>query len=92
MRYADGNHRVPNVNCNSDGDFKFNLGNFENVWNDDGWNVNANSVENPNEWNDGNQVFSRNCWFSPRLGSGSFCLKTFLPSTELSADLLESFN
>jgi len=35
MRYADGNHRVPNVNCNSDGDFKFNLGNFENVWNDD---------------------------------------------------------
>ncbi len=35
MRYADGNHRVPNVNCNSDGDFKFNLGNFENVWDDD---------------------------------------------------------
>src|SRR4030042_5306410 len=29
-------------------------------WNDDGWNVNANSVENPNEWNDGNRVFSRN--------------------------------
>ena len=29
-------------------------------WNDDGWNVNANSVENPNRWNDGNQVFSRN--------------------------------
>jgi len=27
-------------------------------WNDDGWNVNANSVDNPNEWNDGNQVFS----------------------------------
>ncbi len=34
-RYADGNHRVPNVNANSDGDFNFNLGNFENVWNDD---------------------------------------------------------
>jgi len=30
-------------------------------WNDGGWNVNANSVENPNRWNDGNQVFSRNC-------------------------------
>ncbi len=30
-------------------------------WNDDGWNVDANSVENPNEWNDGNQVLSRNC-------------------------------
>lgn len=34
-------------------------------WNDDGWNVEANSVENPNRWNDGNQVFSRNCCFSP---------------------------
>lgn len=34
-RYADGNHRVPNVNRNSDGDDKFNLGNFENDWNDD---------------------------------------------------------
>lgn len=29
-------------------------------WNDNGWNVNANSVENPNEWNAGNRVFSRN--------------------------------
>jgi len=26
-------------------------------WNDDGWNVNANSVENSNEWNAGNRVF-----------------------------------
>jgi hypothetical protein len=33
--FADGNHRVPNVNANSDGGFNFNLGNFENVWNDD---------------------------------------------------------
>jgi len=41
-------------------------------WNDDGWNVNANSIENPNEWNDGNQVFSRNSlFFSCRLG-GNF--------------------
>ena len=32
---ADGYHRVPSVNRNSDGDFKFNLGNFENDWNDD---------------------------------------------------------
>ena len=30
---ADGYHRVPNVNRNSDG-FKFDLGNFENPWND----------------------------------------------------------
>lgn len=34
-------------------------------WNNDGWNINANSVENPNRWNDGNQVFSRNYCFSP---------------------------
>ena len=27
-------------------------------WNDDGWNVNANPVENPNDWNAGNRVFS----------------------------------
>jgi hypothetical protein len=31
----DGYHRVPYVNANSDGDFEFNLGNFENDWNDD---------------------------------------------------------
>ena len=29
-------------------------------WNGDGWNVNANEVSNPNAWNAGNQVFSRN--------------------------------
>ncbi len=33
-------------------------------WNDDGWNVNANSIENRNEWNDDNRVFSRNYYFS----------------------------
>ena len=32
-------------------------------WNDDGWNVNANSVENTNDWNAGNRVFSRNYYF-----------------------------
>ena len=32
-------------------------------WNDDGWNVNANSVADSNEWNAGNQVISRNCCF-----------------------------
>lgn len=41
-------------------------------WNDDGWNVNANSVENPNEWNADNQVFSRNCYFSPQFVVGEF--------------------
>lgn len=33
--HSDGNHRVPNVNRNSDGDRKFNLGNFENDWDSD---------------------------------------------------------
>lgn len=33
--FADGNHRVPNVNRNSDGDWNFNLDNFEGDWNDD---------------------------------------------------------
>lgn len=36
-------------------------------WNDDGWNVNANSVENSNRWNADNQVFSRNYCVSPAL-------------------------
>ena len=42
-------------------------------WNDDGWNVNANSVSNPNRWNDGNRVFSRNCCISLAYGAGVFC-------------------
>lgn len=36
-------------------------------WNGDGWNVNANSVENPNDWNAGNRAFSRNCCFLPSI-------------------------
>lgn len=38
-------------------------------WNADngGWNVEANSVENPNRWNDGNQVLSRYSLLSPPL-------------------------
>ena len=28
-------------------------------WNDDGWNINANAVDNPNPWNAGNDVVSR---------------------------------
>lgn len=49
-------------------------------WNDDGWNVNANSVENPNRWNDGNQVFSRNCYLSSaQLAEVFFCRPFFQP-------------
>ncbi len=60
-------------------------------WNDDGWNVNANSVTNPNEWNDGNQVFSRNCCISPALPSGSFVFNTLYPPAEHLADFVQRF-
>ena len=33
---AGGSHRVPGVDAHSDGDFCFDLGSFENVWDDDG--------------------------------------------------------
>lgn len=36
-------------------------------WNGDGWNVNANSVTNPNEWNAGNRVFSAIVAFLPSI-------------------------
>ena len=49
-------------------------------WNDDGWNVNANAVTNPNEWNDGNQVFSRNCRMTSRyLAGGLLCMPLIQP-------------
>ena len=32
--FLDGYHRVPNVNVNSNGDFNWNLDNFEDGWND----------------------------------------------------------
>lgn len=41
--------------------------------NNGGWNVNANSVANPNEWNAGNMVMSRNYYFfSSTLYGGVF--------------------
>jgi hypothetical protein len=57
-------------------------------WNDDGWNVNANSVENPNDWNDGNQVFSRNYCFSPRPMVGEFLLVDLFSSRQAAARFL----
>ena len=38
-------------------------------WNadNDGWNVNANSVDNPNRWNAGNQAVSRNSNYFSRF-------------------------
>ena len=50
-------------------------------WNADNrkWNVNANSVTNPNDWNAGNQVGSRNSFRSKTLLWG-LCL--FLPASE----------
>lgn len=47
-------------------------------WNDGCWNVNANSVENPNRWNDGNQVFSRNYYLSSAPVAEVFFCKPFL--------------
>ena len=58
-------------------------------WNDDGWNVNANSVENPNEWNADNRVFSRNSLsFSCRSG-GSFHFQPSFPATEHATDFVK---
>ena len=44
-------------------------------WNDDGWNVEANSVDNPNRWNAGNQVMSRYSFLSPPTKGGVFASK-----------------
>jgi len=53
-------------------------------WNDDGWNVNANAVTNPNEWNDDNQVFSRNCRITSRyLAGGLLCMPFAQPPSSL---------
>jgi hypothetical protein len=57
-------------------------------WNDDGWNVNANDVTNPNTWNDDNQVFSRNSCILPS-SDGSFCFKAFSPSTKHFPDVVQ---
>ena len=59
-------------------------------WNDDGWNVNANDVTNPNTWNDDNQVFSRNSCILPS-SDGSFCFKAFSPSAEHLPDVIQFF-
>ena len=54
-------------------------------WNadNDGWNVEANSVENPDRWNAGNQVVSRNSYLFPSpLGGGFFAtIPRFHPPT-----------
>ena len=65
-------------------------------WNADngGWNVEANSVENPNRWNDGNQVLSRYSLLSPPpplffRGRG-FCKNAAVPATKHAADLFNA--
>ena len=64
------------MNRNADGDFKFNLGNFENDWNDD------NCLLCFCDSSD----FSRHKHLS--LG-GSFLLQALFPTAELSADFIE---
>lgn len=64
-------------------------------WNGDGWNVNANSVENPNRWNDGNQVFSPQLLFLSYLFGGNFVLQPFSPAAKHPSDffnLLREFS
>ncbi len=58
-------------------------------WNaGNGWNVNANSVTNPNRWNAENQVVSRNCLHSITPLRG-YCF--FPPSAEHFAGFVEFF-
>ena len=53
------------------------------------WNVEANLVTNPNEWNAGNQVVSKLSSFNPVfLKGGVVC---FNPPTEHSAYFIKSF-
>lgn len=46
--------------------------------NDDGWNLNAYSVENPNPWNAGNQVLSRYSYISSAVYAEVFEIVPFL--------------
>lgn len=62
-------------------------GNF-NVGN--GWNLNANDFDNPNEWNAGNRVLSLLLFFSRLLWAfGSFVYQSFPPAAQHSADFLK---
>ena len=47
------------------------------------WNVEANSVENPNEWNDGNQILSRYCFLSSAFAEVLLIIPFFHPPTIL---------
>ena len=52
-------------------------------WNDDGWNVNANTLDD-NRWNDDNQVFSRNyCGSLAFLAGVLFSMPFFHPQSIL---------
>lgn len=52
-------------------------------WYDDGWNLNANSVENPNPWNAGNQVCSRNSYLPSARIAEVFLIISFLHAPTL---------
>src|SRR3989344_3931654 len=59
--------------------------------NDDGWNVNRNAVDNPNPWNVGNVLLSRNSFLSPASSCGSFRFKSFFPSANHATELIGLF-
>jgi len=62
-------------------------------WNDDGLNVEANSLDNPNDWNADNRFLSRNSIFFSRPGLPwrVFCKQTPPPSTYHAPDFLDIF-
>lgn len=67
---------MPNVNANSDGDFNFNLGNFENDWDDE--NVLL--------------VFRDVFDFSRHLRGGSFLMQALLPPAKHPANIVQQNN
>lgn len=57
-------------------------------WNDDGWNANANVLDD-NRWNDDNQVFSRNSETFSHL-RGSFLFQALLPAVQHPANFFNA--
>ena len=55
-------------------------------WYDDGWDVGAGDVSDPNAWGDGRRVFSRNSCDTTTLGtSDTLPLRNFVPREEFEA-------
>ena len=62
-------------------------------WNDDGWSVEANSPDNPNSWNAGNEFLSRNPFLSPPalfLSGRGFRNQPLAPATNHAAHFFDA--